>query len=788
MSTFSLTDRDGKEFQDRSLRFEGWGLSAQFVLASDITDNPTFVPWRNWTDYRRENKSPQPVKWIAFKNERANITEPDATLDYAAEVRVQTLGVNSDNTGQLNDRVDFTEYAEWFDVLGSEAVDIGILDPLASETVFSGVLFDAGPRLATNPTATGISDILGYPENAFDDDDFTKVALRTVPMYVWRTFGTPVGVSGEVSVTVSGRGGLFTTSADVFEEYVMDYEEVVIDGFELELDRESPGIPNTIEFQVLSGIDPTQDSNWHTIFEDTDLAVTITGSPLTTLPVDNAENIEDILFNAGEPYIIQFNERVTTSGVRILITDAEANDSSSETVSISRFRILQSDGASFTSAVLSNDPEVKEGGRRSLKITYLSGGSDPAKVRSAANFELDPDPKWSVQDFLSFYLRIDRPDLLDFENSYIRIGRDSNTFYEWDLSSLQGDTDSVELKKHLLRFFEAPEKGEGELSENYPDRVQLESQVNFKEGPLGFFELEVKPLGEAPEDINIWLDNLDVTRENFTLPGKFGNTLYLNNSELIYYPISAFDMSKGYIEMVITPDWNQRGRTTLAVEEAFTLFTIVNDAEESFSAFYEKRSGLVFASTSGDTRTIMQVGFLTAVEKNKPFKIGVAWDSEGRRIDARSGANLRLFVNDNVIGDYLGDWKITPTKTAYLFIGSRAYQSDLAFNPNQFQSELSGVVAKFIPETFSITGGVENLLVSSEPRQVVFAERQLLKDKILISLDGVTYVSASDTSLPFIVQGIPHGDSVDVWIKTNLPKDTTNLARLAFLNTRWKTK
>jgi hypothetical protein len=783
LSTYSLVDRQGKEFKGTNVVFNGWGSRADISTSSGITDNPRLVTWETWAGYNDSVKTPKPLKWFAFKNELFDETLGTASTPYyAAEFSATTVGTSSGVSGETNDRVDFTEYASWFDVSNYESEIISILE--FDQISASGLLFGSSNITRAYGSLDATED-LGAGFNAFDGNEYTKLPLTDLPAHVWRVFGELVTTTGISTISVSGSGSEAQINVVETEGLFVDAEVVDIDGFQISLDVDSPGIPNELEFQVLSGTDPLLDGSWQTIFSAEGLATTVTGSEGDVLQdVPRSESITKTVFNGGEPFVVGFEDTVSASGVRLLITDAVYDNVDIPSISITKLDVLSASGTGISPVTLSNDFSVRAGGRRSLRITYAAGNSGSVKITAGGSFILDPDDRWSLQDFLSFYLKIDNPGLLDFSNSYIRIGADSGTRYSWNLQSLQGTANSVELKQHLLRFLDADEKALGSIDLTFPDREQLESNVDFISGPLEFFEIELSPVGTASEDIILWFDNFTIKRENFTLPGRHSNTLYLNNSELVYYPMSGFDMRRGYFEAVITPDWGSSGRTTLRVEEVFTIFTAVNEFGESLSLFYDVRSGLMLTAGSKDTRTQMQIGFLQRLQQYKPIKLGIAWDSEGTRIDARSGATVRIYIDDIAVGDFIHPWKVTASKSTFFFVGSRVYQTDVAFNPLQTYPTIFS--HKIVPKTASLTGGIENVLISSEPSQTSYDISETLRDKIFISLDGVTYYAGTDSVLPLVVTDVTQGDEVQVWVKTLLPVNSKNLSRVAFLTSRWK--
>lgn len=769
MASFKLLENTGKEFQKSTNPFYGWGASAKYSISSDITNNPEKVVWKPFVDYTTNTKVSEPIKWISWYNPAFSISGGGTAL-LASEVIVSTRGAVSGAVGSTNDRVDFTEYAEWFQVRSEELNDLALLSG-PEQASYSGLLFGGSPAFVN-------SESVGDLSAPFDGDTTTSVGLQGSTTYLWRTFGQATATSGEVSGSVSGTDGLFDLSTYFITGGYVTYSPVEIDGFSIELADSTAGIPNTLILQKLIATDPALEASWQTIYSETGLYSSVTGT--------NGE--VSAFFNNGEDYLVEFVSPFTVSGLRVVFSGIQflSYATSNNTMQVSRVSFYEAEEGTFQPLEITNDPSVKYEGRRSLKVTYTQGNSSAIKFFLGGGFSLTPDPLWSIQDFLTFWLRIDRPDLLDFANSFIRLGKDSKTFYEWSLDSLQNQIDTIQLKQHFLKFLSAQKKGEGSLDLGRPDRSQLESQVDFKKGPISFFEVELKPLTEASSDINIWLDQFSITRENFTLPGRFGDTLYLNNSELIYYPFVNLDLNQGYFEVVITPDWEGEGRTTLKEEQAFTLFTLVNDSDESLNVFYDSRSGLTAVVTTATVQKIFQVGRVLSIKKYTPFKLGLAWDSSGKNLDSRSNSNLRVFINDSYVGDFIGSWEVTPSKNVYCFIGARAYQS--AVGINTVKGYLGEVAMKLVPKTYSVTGGIENILLSSSPKKLEYKEITLLRDKIEISLNGTDYYSGSDPNLPLIIEDVPVNGEVDLWVRTTFPEDIKNMSREAHLRTRWRLK
>lgn len=773
IANYRLLGSDGREFKTlASQAFTGWEEASQ-TQSDNITDNPRQVIWENWIDYESDTKRIQPLKWLAFRNKTFDITDGNNNKEYAGSVIVQTQGDRLDDVGQTNDRVDFTEYSEWFNANYRNANDIASLDE--DQIGHEGTLFGG----STVTLDKDVGNPLGTISDAFDGLDTTFVGLSRSPAYLWRVFGELAAVSGDNTVSLSDSpiGDLIITGEPNLE-IIVNYEETEVDGFFLELEESSAGVPNTISFQKFIGDDPESDASWETFHTETGLAQEVT----TDFGGDSVETT--LQFNGNEPFFVFLSESVVTSGIRMYMSDIQFKGSVDTSTTIKSFKVLQNEvGAASSAVILSNDSSIKEGGRRSLKVSILQGGEDAVKLTLGGALDLEPDSLWSIQDYLSFFMKIDDPALLDFSQSYIRIGLNSSIFYEWSLETIKSQINSDNLSEVSLKFVEAPEQAIGTVNFNFPTLPQRESQVDIEEGPIRFFQIELKPKEQLTTDLNIWFDNFYIKRERFDLQGN-NKTLYLNNSELVYYPLTNISLERGFVEFVVTPDWTFDHGLTYAVEEAFTFFTLINEEDETFSCFYDENSGLTFTFSIGNFKVIFKGGVILSLEQYKPIKISVAWDSTGENINSVSNSNLRFWINDLLIGDFQQSWSPSPSKNTHFFLGSVAYKPDVSYNANEYY--LNSDAMRLFPLSRSVHGGMEDLIISSEPRKVQFSDIITLKDKIFLSLDGVSYISGVDSSLPFTISSIAAGDSFPLWVKTNFPADTRNMSRTAFIRTKWR--
>jgi hypothetical protein len=769
LTDFEALDSSGREFPTNNdyNTFKGWPLHSSFNVSSSNTEDPKLVSWSPWVEYTSDFKNLTDTKWLAFKSDEFNFNSPR----HIAEVTAKTAGLRSDDIGQVKDRVDFTEYAEWFQVEYYYDKNIAILEE--DETILEGILYGASAQRQTT------SGFISATSAAFDESDTEGIYLINTPAYVWRAFGEVTATSGGEDTIISGTDGNQYVISGNQPAAVVTLIEQEISGFSFNVFGDTKSIPNTIAIQRLVGTDPTLDASWSTITTETNLA--------TQVSIEDDLGAEEYVFNNGNPFTYKFNPHIVTSGLRLAITATVDETSLDRTSNISEFRIFTPIDQTVEEVVtLTNDTQVREGGRRSLKLTYQANSTTSVKINAASAFRVDPDPLWSIQDYLSFWIKADLG--FDFSSSYLRFGTDSDHFYEWNLNSISGSVNSETLSLVSLKFKDATVVNK--IGFNY-ERDTAEDRLtplDFTVQDFTFLQLEIKPVGTPVSNLSMWLDDFYLTRESFGIPGIPGtNALYLNNSELVYYPISDFDIRKGYFEAIIIPDWDSSGILDVRVEQVFTIFSSLNSLNESFSCYYSQRYGLVFIAYSQITqeRHRFYCGKLPNIQKYKPFKLGVAWDSTAEGIASGANVTLRVWLNDTKLKEFIEPWDIQKTKDSYFFLGSRAYQNDVAISgTSDYPKFIDDAI--LVPTTSSLVGGIQNVLLSKVPERVYFEEIQYLKDKIYLSIDGINYYNGADPTLPITIYSIAPGSSVDVWIKVNLPNSLKNLSRVGYLRTRWR--
>lgn len=745
IKNFQLLNRSDNEYVQNNITFDGWSGPGGFSTFSDsLTDDPMQAGWSTWSGYQEENKPIQPMKWVAFKN-----VSDIATKKYAATFTAETRNISTRQESGLNDRVQVTNYAQYFDVAFLQEIDLA----LVSGTDFGseGVLFSGSEIYNLNNANNG----RWY--NSFDGYVETETFLKNDPAHLWRVFGSLEAVSGTTSVVLSGTE-VFELSNTSIQSFVVNYEPQTVNGFKIAIPLNSPGIPDRVRVQTLTGNDPTSPMSWGTIYDETGLSILTTSTDFSQVPV----------FNGGGEYKIFFSTPIVASGLKVLFSDIDYTSTNDQGMTISSFEILKTFDQDQTQLVtLENDPAES----RALKITYLTGNDTSVKITAGSALEINSDPLWSVQDFFAFDLSVSNPSMLYLENCFIRLGNSSEKFYQWNFTDLRNEITSL-LSTNKLKFLDAEVKGEGSIDFFNLDLSILEPQVDFINKPIRFFQIEIKPLALTTEDLVIEIEGLKIERNNFE------DGIYLNNNEFVYLPLTSLSPARGSLEMTIRPDWDAAGFRSTRTQEVFTFFTLVNGADSTLSCYYDSRRGLSVSSSNGGKQTQFSTGLIDNIQKYKPFKLGLVWDHS---------TLLSIFFNDFKMGDFNSGWEIDPTLDSYLFLGSRAYSSDVALD-SQAEYNTAADPFKLAAKIYSVTGFLSDLVISDQAQKFEYADFKQLKDFIYISIDGVNYLKASEAGLPFIINNLATNDVIDVHLKTMLPRNTINLNRVAKITSKWRFK
>lgn len=751
---------------------DGWlGSNFYYAYSSDRVEDPEFVEtWTDWEVCSGISKIlTSPVKWIAFKSKEYT----EDALRYISNIKASTKGLDSsEEAGIYLDRIDCTEYSTWFRVNYFEELDISTITDW-------GFSYLDGEAFSGTIVSKSVAESETSALNAFDGNSSTYSILQPAPgANLWRIFGDVVVTSSTVLAEVSGVN-LYTTTYS----YEYDKKEMEVSGLTFYLGENTAAIPDTIVIEKLVGADPTLDDSWDEITRSENLAKvkylynTDTSDGATYKTLDNLST--EYVFNDGDPLTIRFSESITTSGIRVRIASAEALDTTYPFISISNIVIFQDSSKNAEDIIsIESDCINKVNGRSSLKLVYSKNYTGSASVVLGSNTEFDLDTKYGIQDYYGMYLKGYNTDKLDLDNSFIRLGKNSREYYQWNLDS----NISNQLELHKFKFKDAEYINDDleEDSSNYS--YYKDRRLDLKTDKITYLELVLKPSGVLIEDISIWVDNPKIVREDFNLQGKYNKTLYLNNQEYLCHSLSEFDIREGHIECIITPDWDSHGVVDYSRNNVFILFNIVNELGETFLCFYKEFEGLTFIADSIDGVSVMQVGEIAGVTRGVPFKLAFSWLFNTNARKQSRKPSLQVWINDLFICDFKDSVDLKKSNMCKVYIGGSTYLSNLT----RYLTEIEFTQSVLNSKANSVCGGVENLIISSKGYKVEYANLQSLKDKIYLSIDGINYYNRLDGVLPITIYNVAPEEEIDIWVKVYLPKDTKNLARMGYIKTRWR--
>lgn len=751
---FSTYNSRGIEYAANS-----WANNCYFATSNTNTNNPELVKWDQLEEYPQEGNKP-PVgfsRWFLFKFKYPMLQ----TAYQIGEFKANTYGIDNSTHGEVEDNVDFTFYPNWFTVDYKNNTTTGYTTDLAlyENILYGSFGLNVYPPLIYNKT--------GF---VFDDNLITSTTFQSTPGYLWRLFGDPEPLIATSSININNQSFPITTTG-----YTISFNTIDLSGLKITAPFNTPGVADRIDVYSYIGGLPEDLNSWQFI-------TTFSGlSNISTL--DSGE--QNYTLNNGEPLELLFNQNQSVSGILIKFSNLRGN-STHDNYSISNLEFLTNDLITKTTSVsLVRDYTKKENGLASLLLTGNIQETSPIVITAGGGFSINKDTKWSDEDYLALYFAINNPDLLDLENSYLLLGKDKDNYFKWSLSQFIGNF-TKDLSQIKVKFKNALVKTLPRFNYSLPGPDNFIPTADFINGPITFLQFSLLPKVADSREIKIWFDNFKIIRERFEFQG-INKTLFLNNSELLYYPLSNFTIDRGYIEFVMTPLWNSFGRISDPRSSVFLLFTVINTLGETISCHYHPVVGLVVSVFTSEAKISYEPGFLTDNYQNKPIKIGLAWDSRGQGIDQGTNYSIKLWINDSAAASFRESWSFTPSIDSFLVIGYGSNLDSIAIDTgNVFNTYLTSY--KLVPNIYSLYGGIENLLVSNSSKKINYNDFNTLKEKIYFSLDGVNYSTCKDVNLPIILYNIGNEETIDIYLKVLLPKNTKNLDRLAYLNTKWRVR
>lgn len=399
-----------------------------------------------------------------------------------------------------------------------------------------------------------------------------------------------------------------------------------------------------------------------------------------------------------------------------------------------------------------------------LKIEYpASSGIENVYLRDGDNFGIDETISW--RDNFYFRLHIDDIDNLDLSYGYIYFGGNDTSHsknvvsYQWYFNTLSGSLHSG-WNDLILKFKDA----------DYIEYTEHDSQYD---DPRIFSNLTMSDVGlnfrGVGNPLVLRLDGFKIKRNHFDTDSRFSKGLYLTGNDYITCPFSNFQMSKGTIEFWLKPDYNSNGVDFFKTFKNRSLFNVININNDVLGVSITMTGFTIYFGKLGDTLTTY---FVTSVETNvdELFHFAFVYSNTGKDISS-DGSTIRLYLNNRPITRIMEPW---------VFGDSKYFKFTLGGEPPMAVKEGSSSV-----ESSSIDAIISNLKIynycktdfyNSMEYEDAEESNSLIKPSKLISIskDNLTYYNVGDSSLPFIFEKVPDGDSVPIYVKSNIPKGLTD--------------
>ena len=517
----------------------------------------------------------------------------------------------------------------------------------------------------------------------------------------------------------------------------------------------------------------------------------------------------------GTTYSGTFSEDTVISDTWIMdVTKVQQQENSAASIQISEFRLLEVTQQSIPLVVVSSSSSKHPGGTASssVKITYSANTTASARV-FADGIDGNNDADFSERDFFSLWLHVNDISLLDTSIGHLSLGNDSDTFYRWDLQGMNLQTGWNELKLQFRAasdisaipfqsgFQFRPDTGRSAvdfITADFAITTSIDgtftSRVDQSPG-IRYFDIELKGTGGTSE-LEILLDDMRFVRNRFDDVCKFGKSLYLNLNETFIINQEGLDLSTGTIEFWFQPDWDTGGRLQEDRPIIPTIFRIMRPDGKYMGFFYRPNQG--FIGVVYDTSKLWQ--FITTVTEYRfepfdTFHVAVVWDHKSRI--APFNSSFAIYIDGQPVYGTDKTWAALRQPGASVIFGGEMGQK---FNAAPLNSTaLTFLPTPSLPEknTASCWALIENLKMYNYAK-TDFSDRldrdikrtQLLtpSEMIEISLDNSTFVGVGSEQLPLVVQDVPDGITVTIYVRTILPRDLTGQEkRDASLLVRWKT-
>lgn len=406
---------------------------------------------------------------------------------------------------------------------------------------------------------------------------------------------------------------------------------------------------------------------------------------------------------------------------------------------------------------------------RSLKIDYpASSVLEDISFRKGTDFGVDSD--MSLRDGVAFRLYIEDVDKLDTSEGYFYFGGLDGTDnpkpieYRWYLDTLSG-TAALQTgwNRPYFNFRAADETVYTEASDP-TDEIQPLMMEYVTMDTIG---LKFKGIGQ-PVTLN--LDGFLIQRNHFNDYSKFGQGLYLTGTDYLTCPLGEIDFTGGTIEFWLRPDYTFAGLDEFGRFKNRSIFhfgTVINDV---FGMTITSYGVVIYFGNMADDLAAFVVSGITASAIDNLFHFGIVFSNNGQRMGA-DNSTIRLYINNFLMGTNYQTWDILDSKSFKFTFGGK--------------SPLGLIEQAGSLDTSSVDGVLSNLRIYNYCKTDFTDSLQNIPDKqrvgnltspskfIEISSDNVTFYRVGAPQLPFLIEKVPAGTVVPIYIRSIVPATLT---------------
>ncbi len=507
----------------------------------------------------------------------------------------------------------------------------------------------------------------------------------------------------------------------------------------------------------------------------------------------------------------------TSDTFRFVVKRVQGQEENASSIQISELRLIEEVIQIEPLVEIVDVQERRPGGTSatSTKIIYALDSDIPITV-SLDGIDANNDEFFSERDFFNLWVRVNDVNLLDTGFGQIRLGNSSSVFYGWNISSMGLQTGWNELK---LQFSQADEKStipfrpgdqfDANTGSSEVDFITADLAISsstdgvtsqrIEQSPgIRYWSIEFRGIQSATTNLEITLDDFNLVRNRFDDVCKFESSLYLNNSELFTIYLNGVDLAAGTVEFWFRPDWDIGGRIRRGEVVLPALFRILRPDGKFLSWFYRPNQGFICSIFDGE-QLLQAVSNVVSYEfeAGELMHLALSWSAD--RGIGPENASIAMFKNGEPIYGTDKTWVGPREGGNTVLVGGEMGQ--LFASTPQNATALTFTAISTLPTdlTASTWGVMENLKIYNYAKRYfddkdepdLRVENAITPSELIeisLTASGTDFHGLGSNSLPLTATGIPSGEPITVYVRTNIPKGLDQEAeRDASLLVRWKT-